>query len=169
MIVTCYKLENAMRRFDQKGMMIWPFLNDSASSGGKDSGIMVVENCYCQNGHNLVSNRVKFNVFNGILLKIAKDSRAGFIALSPVIGDKSRISIDIDIAEGKVENLLCPQCDAQLPVYAPCNCGGKLISLFLHADANFADCVGVCSRFGCKYAEVRSGDDLIHTSGAQAW
>ena len=159
-----------MRRFDRKGMLIWPTSDEIKRGKNKNnSDTFIIENCYCPNGHNLISKRVQFNMFPGILLKVGNGSESGFVGLSPVIGDKSKITIDTDIKEGQITELLCPECDIKLPVYSSCICGAELISLFLNTAARFSDCIGICNRSGCKFSEVLSGDYLIHNSRSKSW
>ncbi len=42
-----------------------------------------------------------------------------------------------------------------LPVYAPCPCGARLITLFQSPRADYSNCIGICNRVGCVNAEVK--------------
>lgn len=147
-----------MERFDHKGMIIIP--NPINKVAAKDN-VLVVNELYCPNGHSLISNRTVFNGHQGILIGIGVDDRRGLVALSPVYGDKTRVSIDIDLPHGALAKLFCPVCRADLPVYANCSCGGELLALFLTGEANFMDCIGICNRIDCVNARIVSSGELI--------
>ena len=63
----------------------------------EDEELLVFTKCYCPNGHNLVTGNAKFNEFNGILLKISKGKKEGFVALSSVYGCKTRVEVGINL------------------------------------------------------------------------
>ncbi len=123
---------------------------------------MVVKQCYCPNGHDLINPKVNVRGYKGILIKIKRGKDEGFMALSPICGDKSKYTIDIEVSEGEIIDLLCPDCDVPLPVYAPCDCGGDMITLFCDKHGNFCNCIGVCNRVGCSHAEIKRGSDLFN-------
>jgi len=55
-----------------------------------------VEECYCPNGHSLISPRAVFNEqYNGIVLKVKYQNQTGTIFLSLVCGCRSKITLDI--------------------------------------------------------------------------
>ena len=127
-----------MRLFNNKGMMLFP--NPMKKSELHQSkSLLVIKKCYCPRGHNLVSNKAMFDTFKGILLKAHRGSQAGQLALSPVYGHKSRITLDLEVHSGEVWEISCPTCEEKLPVFSNCSCGGNLIALFLKPDANFSD------------------------------
>ncbi len=147
-------------RFDEKGMLIIPRPKSYILPEQKE--VMVIAHCYCPQGHDLVSSRAMFNGRSGILLKVKKDHRRGLIALSPIYGDKTRVSLDIDLVSGELLQLLCPMCSISLPVYTQCNrCGGEVIALFTTPALEFSDCVGVCNRVDCPYACITEGGRII--------
>lgn len=123
---------------------------------------MIIKQCYCPNGHDLINPKVNVRGYKGILIKIKRGKDEGFMALSPICGDKSKYTIDIEISEGEIIDLLCPDCDVPLPVYAPCDCGGDMITLFCDKHGNFCNCIGVCNRVGCSHAEIKRGSDLFN-------
>lgn len=133
-----------------------------------DEKLLVFKECYCPNGHNLVSNNAKFNEFDGILLKISKDQREGHIALSSVYGCKSRIAIGINLIDGEKYKLSCPDCSEDLPTYSKCHCGGEIFALFLEKNVNFDSFVGACNRIGCANAYIQIGKELITSARLQA-
>jgi hypothetical protein len=150
-----------MRRFNSKGMWKFP-LGGKKKKGKQDEDAVVVTECYCPNGHDMISPKVHFQGHPGILLKVKKGKEFGAVALSPVCGDKSKFTIDIDLAEGEIMDLLCPICNVPLPVYAPCDCGGDMITLFADKQGNYCNCIGICNRVGCSHAEIKKGAELFN-------
>ncbi|KPK83859.1 MAG: hypothetical protein AMS27_11690 [Bacteroides sp. SM23_62_1] len=152
-----------MRRFNSKGMWLFPNLIRKRKKKKRlPEDEMIVKECYCPNGHNLVSPKVEIKGQNGILMKVKKNRKIGFIALSPICGDKSKVTLDIDLEEGEILELLCPACNVPLPVYAPCECGGDMITLFADKQGNYCNCIGVCNRVGCTHAEIKRGSELFN-------
>lgn len=155
-----------MGRFNAKGMWNIPHLKKKQKKKKKvsddDDDLLIVEECYCPNGHNLVSQDVEFKEHPGILIKIKKGKQEGSLALSPICGDKSKYTIGIELSEGEIMNLLCPTCDVPLPVYAPCDCGGDMITLFADKMGNYCNCIGICNRVGCSHAEIKKGSELFN-------
>ncbi len=156
-----------MGRFNSKGMWNIPHMRKKKKKAKKkltddDDELLVIEECYCPNGHNLISPNVEFTGRHGILIKLKKGKQEGHIALSPYCGDKSKYTIGIDLSEGEIMNLLCPVCDVPLPVYAPCDCGGDMITLFADKMGNYCNCIGICNRVGCSHAEIKQGSELFN-------
>ncbi len=148
-----------MKIFDKKGMMIIPApLKKEFKESEK---ILVVKECYCPNGHNLVNNRAVFTGYNGILLKGVKGENEGVVGLSPFFGDKSRIVMDIDLHEGDIPGLYCTICGTSLPSYANCDCGGQMITLFTSKELTFNDCIGICNRVGCVNSTIKNENELL--------
>jgi len=152
-----------MKRFDSKGMLIIP--NPvSSESICKQKQILLVKECYCQNGHNLISKSAIFNGFEGIVIKVRRGDKEGLVALSPVYGYKSRVSLNVDLFEDEIWEILCPQCNASLPIYSECACGGNMIALFTDKEASFANCIGICNRIGCYNAGIQHSNELLTMS-----
>ena len=152
-----------MKRFNKKGFMIFP--RPSQIEKDKDERkVIVVKECYCPNGHNLVTGRANFNGFDGILLKVKNPKKTGIIALSPMFGDKSRISLDIHLVKDEIYDIYCPVCDVKLPVYTKCTCGADLITFFSTENIDYSDCIGICNRVGCPEAVVQDGGELLSRS-----
>ncbi|MCP5105489.1 MAG: hypothetical protein GY950_19030 [bacterium] len=152
-----------MRIYDRKGKLIIPPPPKKAETKGKEKGkdAVLVKECFCSNGHNLIGERVMFNGLPGIYLKARCGASEGFIGLSPVYGEKCRISLDLSLAEGKTAKLVCPTCNYALPVFSPCSCGGNIVALFLNDQGDFSDCIGICNRVGCTNAAVKSEGELL--------
>jgi len=152
-----------MKRFDKNGMLIIPTPAEVKNVQESDE-LLIVNECYCPNGHMLVSPNACFNDIPGIFLKIinSKD-KVGFIALSPIYGQKQRISLNVELVKGEKVRVFCPQCDVELPVFADCtSCkSGKLIALFLDKKASFKNCLAVCNIIGCSSATINSGEDIL--------
>lgn len=148
-----------MRIFDDNGMMIFP--SPVVAELRESSRALVVRSCYCPRGHNLVNDKVAFGDFDGILMRVRKGMHEGLIAISPVYGDKSRISLGMRLEKGDILTLLCPECGVPLPTYDECHCGGDILALFTRPVPDFGNCIGICNRVGCHASEIRSGDELL--------
>ena len=65
-----------MGRFNSKGMWNIPYVKKKQKSKKKvtddNDDLIIVEECYCPNGHNLVTPDVEFQERHGILIKIKK-------------------------------------------------------------------------------------------------
>jgi hypothetical protein len=151
-----------MKRFDEKGMMIIP--NPIKEEAVKAEKVLVVKEVYCPQGHNLVSGRAVFGKYPGILLKVKKGNAAGFVALSPIYGEKCRISIDVDLKSGEICDLFCPECGIKLPIHSQCSCGAHLVALFLSPEQDFSDCIGICNRVDCTNSKILEGGQMISLS-----
>jgi len=151
-----------MKLFDNRGMMIIPNpIREDISSAGK---LFAAKKLFCPEGHNLISSRAAFNNRPGILVKVKKGRKTGFIALSPIYGEKVRVALDIDLESGETLKLLCPECSTEIPAYAQCTCGGSLLAFFLTDDADFSNCIGICSRVDCEHANLIMSGRLISIS-----
>jgi len=152
-----------MKRFDKSGMLIIPNPENTKIAQELEE-LLVVKECYCPNGHNLVNPRAHFNDFPGIILKIINSkNKSGFIALSPVFGQKQRISLDTDLIEGEKIRAFCPHCNIELPIFADCtSCeSGNLLALFLDQAASFKNCLALCNTIGCKNAKVITSQSIL--------
>ena len=61
-----------------------------------------------------------------------------------------------------VKKCYCPECKVPLPIYAPCDCGADMITLFRDKHGNFCNCIGICNRVGCSHAEIKRGSDMFN-------
>lgn len=155
-----------MERFDKKGMMVIP--SPIRSIIREKEKVLVVKECYCPKGHSLINPRAIFNGFKGIQLKVRTNDRKGHIVLSPLVGDKSRIALDVDLKSGELLQISCPTCDTPLPVYSPCACDGELIALFTTTEADYSHSVGICTRVDCFNGEIKSGSEMVSFSMLEA-
>jgi len=154
-----------MKRFDIKGMMVFP--NPITKTKLlKEKELLVVKECFCQKGHNLISDRAIFDGFPGIMLRLKKGKNSGLVALNPIYGYKSRISLDINLKRDETWKICCPVCNEPLPVYSSCNhCEGDLTALFLDKKGDFFNCILVCNRIGCLNAEIKFNNEIIYYPG----
>ena len=126
-----------------------------------------INKCYCGKGHNLVSERVRFNDHYGIMVLIRNKEKNGLLGISPKCGCKMKISMDIDLVAGETYSFHCTECDENLPVFSPCpDCDGHLVTLFLDETLDYKYCIGICNRMGCCYSEIRTGDELVTCNSA---
>ncbi len=134
----------------------------------KNTGPIVLEQCLCANGHNLISDQATFLNHPGITLTLSNDRQQGMLSLSPVIGDKDRTFFGTEWLEGEIVSICCPVCAEPLPIYNECFCGADLVAMFTTSKNDFANCIGICQRIGCTHAEIISNYDLrvISRSGA---
>ncbi|MEN8122229.1 MAG: hypothetical protein ABFS35_17925 [Bacteroidota bacterium] len=152
-----------MKRFDKSGMLIIPNPEDTKIEQ-ETKELLVVKECYCPNGHNLVSTRASFNNIPGIFLKIINSkNKSGFMAISPIFGQKQRICLDIDLVKGEKIRAFCPHCNAELPIFADCtSCdSGNLLALFLDQTASFKNCLAICNTIGCKNAQIITSENIL--------
>ena len=154
----------AMKRFNSQGMLLFPNpIRKSTFSRTKQ--MLLITECYCPNGHNLINDRAIFDGHPGIMLRIRRQGKEGLVALSPVYGFKSRISMDQPLYTDETWEVFCPQCDAALPSYSKCTCEGDMIALFLDRKADFSNCILICNRIDCFNSSIRYQDELIYYPG----
>jgi hypothetical protein len=121
---------------------------------------MVVSECYCPNGHSIISEAGVFSGHQGLTLKLRTSEKEGILAISPIIGDHGRNFIDFNQVSGEIVEICCPTCSEPFPVYNECECGAYLVALFTSPKAHFSRCVGICQRIGCLHSELISERDL---------
>ena len=90
----------------------------------------VVSECYCHNGHSLLSGLATFDGLPGLTVKVCSGNQSGMLSLSPIIGDKHRHFFDFIRVDGEIVQLSCPTCGEPFPVYDTCPCGADLVTLF---------------------------------------
>jgi len=122
--------------------------------------ISVVSECYCSNGHSLISDQASFGDFKGITVTLRNESQRGQLSLSPVIGDLSRTFLNFVRTEGDIVEICCPTCDEPLPYYDQCTCGAYLVAFFCAPKMDFANAIGICQRIGCLHSKIISNYNL---------
>jgi hypothetical protein len=153
-----------MKLFTPKGTMFIPKnkIERPKKKKKKKTGKIILSACYCPNGHNLFDESVQFNELPSIKLKVVRGSDQGILALSPVFGDYSRVTIGISLKKGDKLDIRCPHCDTPLPVYSTCYvCDSQMVTLFLTPDANYARCLGICQRVGCHNSKMTENQRIL--------
>ncbi len=150
-----------MIRFDQSGMMIFPN-PERIKKAAELKELIVIKQCFCPEGHNLISEQAVFDGFNGIVLKVKSGKKRGLVALNPVYGLKHRIAFGIKLRKDELLEVFCPECRKPLPVYSTCACGGNLIALFLDDKLDFASSLLICNRVDCQNAQIRFHNEVIN-------
>lgn len=120
----------------------------------------LVSECYCHNGHSLLTDMATYDGLPGLTIRLRTAERTGLLSLSPIIGDKNRQFFEFEGAAGEVVEICCPTCEEPLPVYNACPCGADLVTLFTTPKADYANIIGICRRLGCLHAEIISGRDM---------
>jgi hypothetical protein len=149
-----------MYKFNARGMIKFPNPHKQEDVY-KHEHLLVIGECYCPKGHNLVSSHAWFNDLKGIVMSARKGSENGTVSLSPVYGEKNRMVSGFEPKKGELYDFFCPYCDTQLPSFSGCECGGRVIALFLNPNGDYSDCVGFCSRMGCTLASIRLHNEMI--------
>jgi hypothetical protein len=121
---------------------------------------LVVRECYCPNGHTILSDLAIFGGHQGLTLQLRTASQQGLLSLSPIIGDRDRIFVNFTEVVGEVVEISCPVCAALFPLYNECSCGAHLVALFTSPETTFAKCIGICQRIGCLHSELLTERDL---------
>ncbi len=155
-----------MKLVDNKGIMLFP--NPIKQEVLNSSKVLVVTECFCPNGHNLINKTTNFNGFKGILLKAEHKNDKGYVALSPVFGDKSRVFVSMEVEKGDVIKLSCPVCDAELPEIDTCKCGSKTLGMFTTQKLELSNCIGFCNRVDCVNADLVNDGQKISLSNIDA-
>ena len=120
----------------------------------------VVTECYCPNGHSVLSDGHKFQGHSGLSLLLKSKTSEGLLIISPVLGDRDRNFVGFERKAGEVVDICCPTCSESFPIYNQCPCGAHLVALFTSPKAHFAQCIGICQRLGCLHSELLSERDL---------
>lgn len=156
-----------MERFNARGMLIIP--NQLKRDLDVAQKLIVMSHLYCPEGHDLVSSRAVFNGYPGVVIRLCGAGGGGLVAMSPIYGQKVRVSINADVVSGEVMTLCCPHCGVSLPAFSPCACGAELIALFTTREKTYADCVGVCNRVDCENSQMIVADELVSLSMLEAF
>ncbi len=75
----------------------------------------VITECYCTNGHSVLSDEHKFKGHPGLTLKLKSKTSEGLLIISPVLGDRDRRFIDFERKAGDVVDICCPTCSEPFP------------------------------------------------------
>ena len=66
-----------MKIYNSKGKFYIP--DGKKKYKEKEGEKVIIDKCYCKNGHNLISPRLKFSEFNGIYLKAKNKNAMGIL------------------------------------------------------------------------------------------
>ena len=122
--------------------------------------VAIIEEAYCPNGHRLISDEILFCDFKAIHVKIRNKKFLTDLFISPLVGDKSKLSLDTSLDKNIIYEFLCPECRTRLTVASPCSCGGELMALYLDSSLKLSNSVTVCNRFGCPHSEAKGIEKL---------
>lgn len=147
-----------MKNTDKDNIRVYSMLLKSDKL--EKANVTVIEEAYCPNGHSLLTDDVLFCDFKAIHLKIRNKKFVSDLFVSPLVGDKSKLSLDSKLNRDIIYEFLCPECNASLPVASPCSCGGNLMSLYLDKNLKLSKSATVCNRFGCPHSEVKGIENL---------
>lgn len=154
-----------MKIFDRKGGMRIP--EQKAAEGKPKKDPIVLKECYCPNGHNLINVNTKFNKLSAISIQIKRKKQEGILILNPVCGDKNYVTIGVNKMDNEIWEFHCPECGIELPNYAPCHCKGNLKMLFCRSQKDYNHFVGICNRAGCNNSVIKKGDELYNCTDIQ--
>lgn len=147
-------MKRSNKESKKKGILLFPNpIKRSQIRRKRD--VLIITECYCQNGHNLVSDQAIFDGHRGIVLKFKRDDEEGLVALSPLYGYKSRVSFGRSFYTDEIWYPLCPECDEQLPLVGTCHCEGEMFAMFLDKNADPANAAVMCSRVDCENSELK--------------
>jgi len=143
----------------------WLFGGDQAQkrqviSESDQKANMLVSECYCPNGHSIITDAGVYNGHHGLTLKLRTSTQEGLLSISPIIGDHNRSFMNLNLTPGEIVEICCPTCSEPFPIYNECSCGAYLVALFTSPKAHFSSCVGICQRIGCLHSELLSERDL---------
>ncbi len=155
-----------MKRFTDKGTIHIPKNKISRPSRKKaEVAPVILKECYCPNGHSLLDDNIHINENHAMKLKVvSKSGDKGFVALSPVYGDYSRVSIDIKLNKGDILDIYCPECDEKLPAYVDCTlCDSHMITVFTTSELSYSDCICICKQVGCHNSSIKSNRGILRS------
>jgi len=73
-----------------------------------------VTHATCPNGHSLQDSQVKIHREPSLKVKVRNKGKEGYLYLDPVYGRYDNIIKDIEIKEGDVVEMFCPECGIDL-------------------------------------------------------
>ncbi len=148
----------AKERFNFKGMLKIPTLKKVTKEIIEEQ--VIIKECYCVNGHNLISDEYSLSGHPGIKLEFNCDGSEGKVILSAVIGNYEKNVLSGNWTKGKKVDMCCPECKAQLPVLTSCDCNSEaeFVALGLTPKIDFNNSIALCNIIGCKdsYSMVKS-------------
>jgi len=148
--------------FDSDGYMVIPQKKEKIQK--KSNKCLVVKQCFCPNGHNMIWDNAKFDGHSGIRIIIeTPDNKRGELLLSPIYGDSTKVTIGTTLKDGIKVRMRCPICEVELPVLKPCDyCDtGEFIAISLKNPFDYRDAIGICNIVGCHNSTFIAAGELI--------
>ena len=109
-----------MKNTEKESIMVYP---GPISTDKLDKyNTNVFEECYCQNGHSLITDEISFFDHPAIKVRIRHKKEVSDLYISPVIGDKCKATFNSKLKTDLVYEFLCPECNVTLPFFSPCSC-----------------------------------------------
>jgi len=145
------------RKYDSHGKLRIPVTGKIDIPAGKvetEGENLIVDEAYCPNGHDLMSDN-KINVHKGIhLIYTALDgSHEVNLILSPVVGKTDKVILSGEpFNDGEIVKILCSVCRVELSILVPCECGAPVYIFYLDKQLNHQYGQSFCSRIGCSRA-----------------
>ena len=154
-------------RFDEKGQLIIPLkgiVKLSKDKVNKKEGKFIVNEAYCSQGHDLMSD-IKIDNYPGIHFVYTDKNadRESEIIISPFVGKcKKNIIKGKAFEKGEIVKILCPACRIELPVLFNCHCGAPIYLFYIDKSLNHYIGQSLCSRVGCvKASQLRFSKDAL--------
>jgi len=110
----------------------------------------------CSNGHSLRCENVRIHDFPSIKVKANVNDDKGFIYIDPIYGSFDNILEGLNIPEGSVAELFCPECGESLtdPSESCKICSSPMFIFHLPNQS----IVEGCLRKGCMFHELKIVD-----------
>lgn len=98
----------------------------------------------------LMDERVKFHGKPAVKTNIETSHDRGVLWLSSIYDDHS-VRMDIEVENGEMVDIYCPDCNKELSVSEICeDCGAPLVAFVIKAGG----VVRICSRKGCNHHHI---------------
>ncbi len=155
------------RKYDNQGKLRIPVAEQVYIPEGKvetESGNVIIDEAYCPNGHDLMSN-ITINGHKGIHLiySTLESNHEVDLVLSPVIGRTDKIILSGEpFRDGEIVKILCPVCRDELHVLVPCECGGPVYIFYLDRNLRHQYGQSFCSKIGCsKASQLKYSQEVL--------
>src|SRR5210317_1472567 len=79
----------------------------------------VVTECYCPNGHSVLSDEHKFQGHPGLSLMLKSKTSERLLVISTVLGDRDRNFVGFERKAGEVVDIRWPTCSNAFSLYNP--------------------------------------------------
>ncbi len=157
------------RRFNKIGEMIFPSKKENKKV--VEEKPLVIDKCYCANGHNLIDEKYLINKIPGIKLNYKYLGEKGEVVLSAIIGDFDKNILSGNWKKGEKVEMSCPKCNEKLKVLTSCGCrpDAEYFVLGLTPKLDYNNSVTICNIIGCSDAHsVIKSEKIIHQAQSSA-